>query len=370
LTLAVLVVASCGLGFALVPAACIPDLPSNATSSATDAAQSDTSAPAPRCGDGIVQLDRGEQCDPGTAAPVGCSSTCQVVCDGGFHWSHNDHCYFDVPQGAASIAEATNTRCTASHVVTFADQAELEAVVGALDAGVFWVGWTPGLAKDQYDSLGAFEPGWEPGCFGCYAQTGDAAVLASSDAGTGCVESTSDPSGSWGSIACQVSNKDRLHVICEREPQGRLSEPCPTLDGGECFDLRATLGQKHYVYVRESAPVQYAEAQCESLGGTLVVLQSRDEREQLWKELSHVGVASIWIGLSLPDGGSEWTWADGTPVQADESPWALRQPRDAGTSAYMTQNAGPPQLVDDTLARVTTPEMGYAYVCQLPARDE
>ena len=362
----------CAAGLALVAAACIPDLPSAALPEADVVAEA--APPAPHCGNGIVQLSLGEQCDPGGTPQNGRSATCQVECDGGFHWATNDHCYTVVPSGAAAITEWA-ARCTGtSHVVTFASQQELAAVVSALDAGAFWVGMNQDLAKfDSVITSPPLEPGWDPGCSGCFAQTPDPTLPLTGYDGGGqaCVEGFSDLDASWQQYPCNGGK--RIAVICEREPVGRLSQPCDVVDGGECFDLRFTRGTKSYLYVRQAAPSDYAEQQCEGLGGTLVVLQSRDEREQLWRELSRMSGAglptTIWIGLSLAATG-DWRWADDASVDAYPPPWADRQPRDAGGRAFLYQNTGTPLQVDETLAHGETTPLFLPYVCQLPARDD
>ncbi len=362
----------CAAAFALVQTACIPDLPSEAVAGG-DATTVEAAPPVAGCGDGIVQLSLGEQCDPGAAAQVGCSATCQVECDGGFRWSGNDHCYGVVAPGAASISEWA-ARCTgSSHVVTFASEQELAAVTGRLDASTFWVGMSQYLAK--FDSViisPPLEPGWDPGCSGCFAQTPDPtqALPGYDGGGPSCVEGFSGLDASWQQYPC--SGGKRIPIICEREPVGRLSQPCSVVDGGECFDLRFTHGSKTYVYVKLAAPADTAEQRCESLGGTLVVLQSRDEREQLWRELSRMSGAglptAIWIGLSLVN-GSDWLWADDASVDAYPSPWADRQPRDAGGRAFLYQNNSTPLVVDETLAHAETATQYFPFVCQLPARD-
>jgi hypothetical protein len=365
----------CAGAFAFVTA-CIPDLPSDGSSPIVvpDAQVEAAPPPAAFCGDGIVDLAKGEQCDPGTGSAVGCTPTCQVECDAGFHWLRNDHCYVDVLPGATSLTDAID-RCPGdtTHVVTFASGEELGAVAGALDAGGFWVGMYQAVAK--FDSVTSLEPGWDPTCSGCFVQARDPTqALPPGDAGgQACVEGFSDPDASWQQYPCTGITK-RIHVICEREPQGHLSQSCTVGDGGaECFPLRFTYGTKTYVYVKESASADYAEQHCESLGGTLVVLQSRDEREQLWKELGHIvgagTVFSTWIGLALTDGGSGWTWADDASADAYASPWADREPRDASGQAYLYNNGGAPLAVDDTLARPTT-TLFLPYVCQLPLRDD
>lgn len=365
----------CAVAGVLGPSGCIPDLPSNSSPVASDA-QAEVAPPAPFCGDGIVDLALGEQCDPGAGTAIGCTASCKVDCDGGFHWSANDHCYINVPPGAGSIDEATMNRCTGSttHVVTFASGQELAAVVGAIDAGSFWVGMLESVAK--FDSVTTLEPGWEPGCSGCFAQVSDPTMPlppATDAGGQACVEGFSDLDASWEQYPC--TNARRIPVICEREPQGRLSQACTIADAGaECFPLRFTYGRKTYVFVRQAAPADYAEQQCESLGGTLVVLQSRDEREQLWKEIGKIeGAATpyaLWIGLSAHDeAGVDWIWADDASADAYAPVWADHEPRDGGPQAYLVNNGGSPQLVDDTLAHAPLSPVFYPYVCQLPVRD-
>jgi hypothetical protein len=365
-----------GGAIALVAVACIPDLP--AAPPVPDAGPDVPPPPSSRCGDGIVDLSRREQCDPGpfgdAAASNGCTASCQVDCDGGFVWDRNNHCY-SVALGAAGALLIANNVCgTTGHVVTFSSEEELDAVVSALDAGTFWVGMQQGIAK--YVSLVHLEPGWEPGCAGCFAHTPNPnAPLPGPDAATvgpACVEGFSDLDASWREIACSgLTLRERPAVVCEREPAGRLWRTC---DAGECFDLRFTWPRKTYVLLRDSAGPDYARSACAALGGILVVLESRDEREQLWKELATIpgllgtGAYGFLIGLATDDAGA-WTWADDAGRDADPPPWAFRQPRDGGTQAYLYENAGTAPAVDDTLAH-SAAAPAWPYVCQIPAPDE
>jgi len=153
---------------------------------------------------------------------------------------------------------------------------------------------------------------------------------------------------------------------------GRLSSAC---DAGFCFDLVWTWGAKHYVFVSTPASADAAAAQCKAMRGTLVVLESRDEREQLWSELGRlpgvVAPGAIWIGLSLRKGGdasnaADWVWDDDASPDAYASPWGEKQPR-LGTAprAYLVNNPGPPTLLDETLARDVL-DVAAPFVCQLP----
>ena len=58
--------AHCGGGRASA-AGCMPDLPADSADADADGASAWGSVP--RCGDGIIQLGLGEQCDPGDLAP-------------------------------------------------------------------------------------------------------------------------------------------------------------------------------------------------------------------------------------------------------------------------------------------------------------
>ncbi|MBV9949197.1 MAG: hypothetical protein JOZ69_20275, partial [Myxococcales bacterium] len=315
--------AACGVAaFALVlggvalPLACIPDLPA-------DHASPDASD---RCGDGVIDLALGEECDPGPgtadAGAGGCSSACRMLCDGGFVWPRNDHCYRLVGAGAPAL-RATNGSADGvcqqhgGHVVTFASEEEFQAVTTALDAGIFWVGLSParnaaGAAIYEPIEPSLFEPGWSPGCPGCFAHTDDASAPlpvfpgVSLEAGSlGCVVSSNDGVQSWRQYPCTVQGIGRRRlelpqVICEQEPVGRRATPC---EAGACFELVATRGTKQYVYEGAQAPADVARSACAGVGGRLVVLQSAEEREQLWRELSLQTVQpyGVWIGLSDPN---------------------------------------------------------------------
>jgi hypothetical protein len=362
---------------AAVIVACIPDLP---------VGQQVPPPPPPAatgfCGDGIIDLEQGEECDNGPAASDagfgGCSPACKVLCPGGKRLPLNNHCYrlaatAEVTLSAAEIA------CTdiGGHVVTFASDEEFEPVaklVDAVDAGPFWVG------IKNASSVVEHEPGWAPTCSGCFAHTLDAsAPLPRSDvlpdASEGCIEAYSDPARrSWASYPCD--HGPRLRVVCEREPDGYQSKSC---DAGTCIALMATLPTKRYVYVAEAVSAANAQTGCAALGGQLVVLQSRDEREQLWRELSRIPNApmAIWIGLSLSDGGADdggvpWVWEDGTPAMSGgyPSPWGDGQPivRVRGTTAraYLQDTM---TAVDDTLARNVALPALPAYVCEVGVAD-
>jgi hypothetical protein len=372
-----------GVGVACVSAlaaagACIPDLPPD---------QSAPSAPVNqgKCGDGYIDLAAGEECDPGVvdAASPGCSARCKVTC-AGLDWPGNDHCYEVVSESAASLQGEASSRCAAfrgvGHVVTFASERELDAVSRYLldaGAGPFWVGlWQ---APDRFNSVNAYEPGWSPTCDGCYAHTVDPKLglprspeATADPTAAGCVEGIPDSGrGTWLQYPC--SGAGRLAVVCEHEPDGVHSATC---EAGVCIDLVATHTRKTYMYEPLALAWTDADARCRSLGGTLVVLESRDEREQLWLELSRLRTppARIWVGLGpaepspdAPD-AARWIWDDGTYADtpdAHPSIWGIGQPSHDAPAFLSHAPTQPP--VDDTLAHTDPSVRTLPYVCQVPA---
>jgi hypothetical protein len=141
-----------------------------------------------------------------------------------------------------------------------------------------------------------------------------------------------------------------------------------------CIDLVATQRAKSYVYELSPASWADAESRCRDLGGSLVVLESRDEREQLWFELSKLpsSPTRVWIGLAPSaddagdDGGTVWTWDDGTNANAPDahpSPWGIGQPS-ASAPAFL-DNTPSQAPVDDTLAHTDSTVHTLPFVCQI-----
>jgi hypothetical protein len=362
--------------------ACIADLPAD-----------QPVPPAPGCGDGYVDLAAGEECDPGlgsqSAAIGGCGSDCKVDCPG-MVLPTNLHCYELASADQTTLDPGARGACskTSAHVVTFASEEEFQAVakyVQATDAGPFWVGlWH---APQFYNPVVDYEPGWSPTCPGCYAHTPNPSAplpraVTLTDGGgpveqIACVKAFSDPARrSWEAAPCRTLGG--LHVVCEREPVGVHSKAC---EAGVCIELVATQTTKRYVYRASLATSEDAEADCRSLGGSLVVLESRDEREQLWRELSRLTLAQsrIWIGLSptrgaaVGDAGADaalvWQWDDGTNAEAPDAhplPWAIGEPAEA-TRAMLTYETQRPR--DNTLADTDTTAIALPYVSQIPVSD-
>jgi hypothetical protein len=332
-----------------VVAACLPDL----------AAVAPPAVPGPGCGDGFIDLDAGEQCDPGETGAPGCKA-CVVDCPGGYVDDASNHCYFRVGDGGDF--PAANAACALSngHVVTFASNEELQRVYAWAKAttSTFWVdlintggnsagsGWTPQMQGQDR------EPGWTSTCSGCFAET-------PLDAGGGQCAVARATQQLWAPSGCpSVRN-----VLCEREPPGDLAQIC---NGAICIALRKTFGTKRYLYIAQEATADDARSFCESLdGGHLVILRTAEEREQLWHGLAALASppSQFWIGLSRDDGGA-WAWDDRTSVDAAASQWAANQPSAAGIDrAYVWQLDF---VADSQLAHNTGDGGPLPFVCEEP----
>jgi len=391
-----------GLGAAVAGliAACLPDLAPNL------------------CGNG--HIDPGESCDPGPNADPGCSATCKLVCppppnDAGRSFIDNassNHCYY-ATRGTQTFSDGLDSCFQLSaHVVTVVDSDEAGDMVtqfGPIWPGGarYWLGLQRTSSILPYTSSGPNEPGWAapakcPGCF-AYGLTAKQTVIPSPDAGvdaaaTGCVVTAGLAPNTGGKVEAAGCD-EKAEVICEREPVGARSVPC--LGGTAfCFDVLATFNpnvpsgaSKHYVYNPTPMTASDAEAFCRSSldagKASLVVFESRAEREQVIYELSQITSllpgggrvmpSQLWIGLSGPvdagvrgDAGraAAWVWDDGvhaspTATGARPSVWGNYEPK-AGASgrAYIQVQAS----YDTGLAYVrndspSNPQQ-YPSVCQ------
>ncbi len=336
---ALLVVAAIALVAAVSgAAACLPDL------SAIPADEGGTSPPFVGCGDGVIATlddggDAGESCDPGKAdaQPPGCKS-CQIVCEGTLDRATN-HCYFALPTEESSYNDA-RTQCAAAgaHVVTFASNAEVALVEGIehdRDAG-FWVGLSrTSNFNDAYGPDRAEEPGFpyppagvKGPCDGCFGLGADAGVFPIADRDAASPTCLASRGGGWFQVECSEGAKRT--TICEREPVGVRAQDC---FGGFCFTLSSTVGKKSYLVIVSRLDPDQAAQSCAALdGGSLVFLDSAEEREQLAHEIlardPTAAEQQLWIGLVADDAGA-WSWDDGVPATPDGArplPWGNEQP--------------------------------------------
>jgi hypothetical protein len=330
-------------------AACLPDLGALAR-------PVDASVPPPldTCGDELItpseNKDAGESCDPGDADVPGCSR-CHVTCEGTLDET-SDHCYFAA--GSDDSYQAAKQRCIAAnaHVVTVGSLEEAALVDGLLAAngedGGRWVG------LERIGSLGAFqaaastEPGWPipPAtgpCWGCFAIADDSGVFADAvDAATGTLDCVGAMGNVWRRVPCTGAGP--LVTICEREPPGLRLESC---GGIPCVTVPFTADTKTYLIIQSPTTSDEARDFCKRLGTSLVVFDSRQEREQLARELDKLlrdpgasglqKTLSFWVGVYRKDG--PWQWEDGTLVDdgGRPPPWGNAEPAPAGGSrAYLS----------------------------------
>lgn len=361
--------------------ACLPDL---AAIPGGGASLEGGAAPFRGCGDGIIATlddggDAGESCDPGEpdADVPGCR-TCTIVCEGALD-PRSGHCYFAAGEDATYTGARTRCRSARAHVVTLASDEEVAVVrtVATDDDAGYWLGLSRDPTLVAYTADRPEEPGFPsapatagasvPSCEGCFGIGADAGVFPIADvdaADTPCIASRG---GTWFQVACSGASRP---TICEREPVGTRAQDCI---GGFCFTLPRTAGDKTYLVAVSATDPETAAQSCAGLdGGSLVVLGTREEREQLAHEIAarypDLVDQQLWIGL-VEDGGA-WTWEDGVAAAQGASrplPWGNAQPDGGpGARAYMrlVSTAYDTQLAyADDGAR--TPRL---YICQRAAR--
>ena len=361
-------VAASALG--TVAVACLPDL---ATIEAKPDPLESSTPPFVGCGDGIIASlddggDSGERCDPGaTDADVPGCSRCQITCeDGGIVDPTSGHCYFAVGLQSGYGEAITACKSVGAHVVT-------------LGGAGHWVGLSrlPSLGS-AYGPSRAEEPGFPyplsprgssaGPCQGCFGVGADGGFFPFEDAAASDVQCVAAHDGTWFQVGCDTSVNRT--VICEREPAGTRATYC---SGPFCFTLASTGATKRYVFFAGRADRGAAERSCASLEGSLVVLESAAEREQLAHEIIALDPTAVeqqlWLGLAQ-DGGGGWTWEDGVAATAEGTrplPWGNVQPGAApgpGARAFMRIQAN---AYDTQLAYADgDPRATRFYVCQRP----
>ncbi len=369
----IVVIASAGCagaaaGLALL-AACLPDLASPAAPPVE-----------PMCGDGVIAPAAGEECDPGDGGNViGCRD-CKIDCDGGAFDRRTSHCYFSASFTNDFATADGRCREAGAHIASFVSEDELAFVAAASPTDDFWVNLVhnPAAAANAYaPSPDTFEPGWSPTCSGCYAhlppgttvvprQPGGGAVNAP---GTDCVIAEKSLTETWyRSLCVRAASRE---TMCEREPVGSRTVACDGGGGSACFTVAATAGTKRYVVDPSPVRADQVDARCAALGGSAVTFASREEREQVAREITLQHVAprdTFWIGLTrgpIDGGDATWSWS-GAEVLSDASPplpWGENEPSLAGTRAYVRIAAGED---DSSLARAGSDADLHPSVCSIP----
>ncbi len=363
--------------------ACLPDLVGPTTSSN-------------KCGDGIVDLAQGEACDPGDSAAIGCTSKCQIECDGGAIDPTTDHCYFWAPPVQLKDNGVSECKDNSAHVVHFASLQELQLVIskcktlpGVPDSGATWLalekGGMPAEGGVQtYTPATGYEldlPGWSAACPGCFASIdgGDADIPIATGNGGSCVFWRRATALSWFQSDCDLLTTE-LPILCEREPAGRFSQPCADLPeagadaSGTCIAIRYSppppKPKKRYVLQANAASWAEAAGACAGLGtgAQLAIFQAPEEREEVANEVERYlagGAGDVWLGLLFNDEGGAWTWIDGTAAPAAyPTPWGDGEP-DGGSGSRGALRMSP-GVYDTKLVHAVDGATPLPYLCEVP----
>ncbi len=322
--------------------ACLDDLPPLVD----PAPLVDDDASSSPCGDSVVATnqdgtDAGESCDPADASIFGCVD-CQLSCPEGVLDDAGRHCFFSA--GTATTFQAARTACEIrkGHIVTIASarEADLAEVSGTIDPKLgYWVGLSYAAAVSGYVPPLLDEPGVPsdgtscPGCFS-FGDGGDFAIHPTLDASTSIreclVAQNEGGTRRWLQVPC-ATNTTPFSVLCEREPPGRRIIDCA--GNYQCTTIFVTEGRKRYlVSLAETLTADGAKARCaEFPNGRLAVFESREEREDLVRELLKRQITeptTLWIGLAHD--GTAWLWDDGRPESGHPIVWGREQPRGIG----------------------------------------
>ncbi|KAM6919233.1 macrophage mannose receptor 1-like [Xenentodon cancila] len=134
-----------------------------------------------------------------------------------------------------------------------------------------------------------------------------------------------DEQGSWNDLNCESYNdwicQIRAGVTPKPPPNDTVVEYNTTADGWLIWK------GKQYFINRHSKSMEEARHLCQQRHGDLVSIESKEENNFLWKQVSR-SYGSYYIGLSVDLDGSFW-WMDGTPLTFQR--WDENQPN---TKAY------------------------------------
>jgi hypothetical protein len=362
-------VAATSIGIAFGAAwACLPDL--------------EISAPPAVCGDGFIDPDAGEECDPGEAGDAGTQASpcvaCKVACSNGSELEDpaTQHCYLQAGETATKGAAISDCEAWGGHIVRLVSDDELSLVANDAITDPFWIGLGRTAIGMWQPLETTFEPGWAQDCAGCFAHV-DAGTIpadpAEGAADQACVIGFKPVGPSWTESQCSAPAQKTFArlAVCEREPVGLRTRAC---GANACLSVAATQSSKRYVVVGAASDgglgANDAVLACSALGGRLAVLGSPEEREQLGHELGAYfgGAPSAWIGLSYVDG--TWAW-DGPDAGGMVSlPWGVGEPANIEVSFGRAFVKVAPTQLDSELAHAASSVDGggalHAALCEVP----
>ena len=306
-------------------------------------------------------LDPGEACDDANVLDDdGCSSNCELLCDGLLD-EETGTCYVLASPEVAPTQAAS--RCEAlggdAQVLTIRSDRERDLVTTWLSETSL-EGAIVGLYATDANTwrwLAAGVPGWSASlaCPGCYASWAQGQPQTPGLRPVALM--VRDEGWNWRS----VSKDGAYPLICERPRAGRPRNLCelPSCDPVQSYEFRMF----GYLYRVRNNTLNLLTAQqdCVSWGGHLVVIDSEEEREMLVR----FGPSTrFWVGLYRPEESGEWLWVDGLSTAQRPVPWSSAEVEDSDRAAVLMPSAD-----FDTNLVEPVPGLGeFPYVCRKNAQ--
>ncbi len=332
----------------------------------------------PVCGNGLIEYDAGEECEPNGSTNDHACVDCKVVCSG-YKSPTSLHCYYVPSQRANTVLAAQGACRGGSELIHLGSGPEHNALVENLivdggSLGPFYVALqevTGEKLQPRWEPLVAGVPGWGPGCPACYAG-GLLLMKGRTDGGTagecGCSTQCAAASGVGPivPIGCRLDAGQNLRVVCERTPPGRHAAEC---DAGTCIVIASTHDHKRYTLVRRDVTGADAVAACGAIGASLATFKTHGEREEIAQAITELGsdTFKFWIGLEKR--GSGWFWQDGVAesdfdahVPVFASTVEMNDAKE-GDRALITVTTGQP-LLDNGLAHPHAPNEVAGVLCE------
>lgn len=155
----------------------------------------------------------------------------------------------------------------------------------------------------------------------------DAGVLSNFRALFDAFKEPNETTESWynGQIDVMLKYYDILNnmfIINKTSPTTSDTTKVPT-------DAAEFKGHYYYIYDLDTVTTwEEAKEYCESQGGYLATVTSKEEDEFLYSYITDMGLYSVLFGLSDIDQENVWTWVTGEPFSYEN--WALGEPNHQG----------------------------------------
>ncbi|XP_051811489.1 CD209 antigen-like protein E [Acanthochromis polyacanthus] len=121
-----------------------------------------------------------------------------------------------------------------------------------------------------------------------------------------------------------IRTNEDLKMKCETGHQSLSDEPCPKCEAGW-----ENYGGKCYNFTTNKSSWEESRRFCQSQGGDLVKIDSRDEQSFLERRLRDVmekDQDKFWIGLTDSKEEGRWLWVDGSLLDERLKFWSPGQP--------------------------------------------